>query len=256
MCVITCRMLFSLSCLLWTLSPLKHLFSNFPSFCILSIPPPSVLSPPPSSTFCPLSLVCSGAPRNAYTNLCVRVCVGGVRVVHSGVVWKGVSLRFTSQPSVFSSSSFYPSFTFLCLLTPTLLPRMSLCLSRLSLFLPLLSPEWSSVLQSVENLCFQPSALLPSTHPSVCMLICMNTACVNLYLVSGALNPTGVCFCSVHWCWHESTKPTSSSSSSSIIFFFYFFSFFLTMQKANTISPVHQEFCSSVWQPKLRQADI
>jgi len=120
-CVITCRMLFSLSCLLWSLSPLKRLFSNFPSFCILTIPP--------SSAFLSLQSLISCLQRNQAQkqHLCVCVCV--CSVAHSGVVRKGVSPRSTTHPSVFSNS-FFLSYIYSLLLLPSL--SLSLSLSPLS----------------------------------------------------------------------------------------------------------------------------
>lgn len=155
-----------LTCLLSTSSIISQ------SFCILSIPCSSVFL---YAVLSLQSLISSLQRSQALKQhlygpvfVCVVwVCVGSV--VHSGVVSKGVSPRSNTHPSVFLLFFFSPIF-----------------------FCSPLSPEWSSVLQSVENLCFQLGALLPPAHLSVCVYINLCEFSVgvhtyaNLSVVSGA----------------------------------------------------------------------
>lgn len=237
MCVITCRMLFSLSCLLWTLSPLKHLFSNFPSLCILSILHPFVFFP---AIFSLQSLISclqqSPAQKHLYGPVCVCVWEGYVWCI---LVERCVERCFSAFyfPTVCFFQFIFLSFIYFLMPPPHSPVCLSLCFSCLSRSPSSFSPLSGLQFYNLLKICVSSPAPCFLLHIQVCVCSSVWIVCVSLSLVSSALSPIEVCFCSVHWCWHESIKPTSSSSSFSVIFFFYFISFFLTNQKANTIKP-------------------
>ena len=128
--------------------------------------------------------------------MCVCVCV--CALMHSGVVRKGVSLRSTAHPSVFSNSFFLSS------IYPLILPPFSLSLSPPP---PSVSPLSGLQFYNLLKICVSSPAPCFLLHIQVCVCssVCIQYASLCV-----------CCPCSlVHRATDVDMKAASSSSSSS-----------------------------------------